>query len=227
MKFCSKCGTQLADGARFCPKCGASISAAPVGTPSAAGTATPAGAQGAASSFVQQVKATSAGTTQKIFAAIGVVIALLTLLPWMQVSYYIISGSYSIFDFISMIIKLNGYVSSSGYMSGTGDVMMVFNVITVILALFWAAAVVMLVVNCVKAFTNKKIMPEAFLVSGILAIVVIIAMFAVDAYVASQVASSLSSSFSTSGLFSATPWAWVVAIASFVAFFVHRQMMKA
>lgn len=225
MQFCSKCGTQLVDGARFCPKCGAQTNAAAGGSAPVDGPRVPPTGQGSAESFVHQAKSISADSVQKIFAVAGIVVALLTLLPWMQVSYYIISGSYSIFDFVNMVIKLNGYITSGGYSSGA-DAMMVFNVIAVILALFWAAAVVMLVINCVRAFTAKKIMPEAFLVSGILAAVVIVAMFAIDIYVTSQVSSSISASLSTTGLFSATPWAWITAIASFAAFFVHRGMVK-
>lgn len=30
MKFCNKCGAQLADEARFCPKCGKALGAAPI-----------------------------------------------------------------------------------------------------------------------------------------------------------------------------------------------------
>lgn len=222
MAFCPKCGSHLVESARFCPKCGA-----PAARPAAQSPApTPILSS---RSTTPSLTATLRGNLDKAFAVVGIVLALLSLLPWLQVGLLGFNMSYSIVGLPGDLGQLTNLATSS-YLSYTSmsEIQAATNIVWALVAV-WAIVVLLLAVNAVKAFRGHGSFPAAFLAMGIFAVAIIVAMFVLDGYVASQVSSMMGSysSLSTSGMISATPWAWITAICSIGAFIAYLRLKRA
>ena len=234
MSFCSKCGNQLLDNAKFCPKCGASVagrtvSPVPEKDPSQGGFTSSAASQNGAG--VGSLGAALGANTDQAFAIVGALLILFTFMPWLQAGLFGISLSYSLVGLPGALGQLQSLANTNAYLYTVANSEVFQYISLVVWALFacWAIAAGSLAVNAIRAFMGKSTSAVPFLVVGIFALAIIIALFIADGYVSSQVAAAMGSygnGFTTTGMISATPWAWVSAILGIAAFFVYRSLRK-
>lgn len=208
--FCPKCGAQIIEEATFCVECGwkvadrkASAGSAPHLTPSSVPPST--------TGYRKEPAAASAigggdsgSNRSKALGGVGIVLALLTFMPWISVNAYIVGDDYSLFDFVGLVMKLN---ESSGemlyFLAGSTRSLGSITAITVALAVMWVATVALLVVNAVRVFQNKESWPAAFAFAAALALSVLIVILGA--------ASTLGQA---SSVLSTTVWPWITLIAS-------------
>lgn len=234
MSFCSKCGAHLAENAKFCPRCGASVAGRTVSPMSEKGAS-----QGGFTPYsvpqhdpgVESLRAALGANTDKAFAIVGVLLILSSFMPWLQAGLFGISFSYSLAGLPGALGQLQSLANANAYLYtvSNSEVFQYVSLVVWVLFACWVVAAGSLAMSAIRAFMGKPVSAAPFLVIGIFALAIIIALFIADGYVSSQVATAMGSygnGFTTAGMISATPWTWVSAILGIASFFVYRSLRK-
>lgn len=226
--FCPKCGKNASDEARFCPACGHQFAQRKnagnpsVGFPQSAGNP---------HSDYQQSIATqprhAAGLFSdkvKVLAIVDILLIMATLVPWVSVNVYVYSQSFSLLDLATMIFRVNELGTSYfGTTFSSSDLAMWLTIVAVVIGVLWLATVVTLGVDAYERLKKGKGSVAAFAVALLCAVIVIICCFALDAAIVDQLGSYVSAA---AGIVSATPWAWVYAIATIACIVVQTTVPK-
>lgn len=170
--FCPRCGTDVPNGARFCPKCGNTFNTAPQ---QAVFQAAP--SMGGVSS-TSPVSLSGGNNIMRLIAVGVVVLAIIfAFLPWLDISMYSYSTSYSVFGFPELSSNLNnsaGVTSAIGsYSSSLGALIPGMDVVTnqansytamikscstmlIVTFALWLISLLAIVVGAVLMFVMRK-----------------------------------------------------------------------
>lgn len=189
--FCPQCGTDVPNSARFCPKCGNTFNAVPQQAfPQAASRM----------SGISSMSPVSLNGSINIMRLIAVGIAVLAIifafLPWLDISMYAHSVSYSVFGFPELSSNLSqsaGVTSAIGsYSSALGSLIPGMDAVTnqansytamikgasamlTAIFVFWLISLLATAVGAVLMFVTRKRNPIVFLVgTGLMALVCIV-----------------------------------------------------
>lgn len=205
--YCIKCGEELEEKTKFCPSCGTQITQDDTLSKSTAIIS---------KDTIYKVSATLSTSYKKISAIIGVILILLTFLPWLKLNIFFGLGEYTFFHTINMWVNAGGWDIS--YDLGW------FGLVLTIFVIFWIISIALLLTFCFKVYKGEKVVLDGFLVMGIFSCLVIVGMYLADLYAVSFISEYYG--VYSSGMFSTTPYPWIVAILSFATFGGYRYTEK-
>jgi len=203
--LCVKCGKDIDGAERFCSSCGTQIEKTNSSNKGSSSSTKP---------FSYKIGAIFGNAPDKISAVIGIVLILLTLLPWAKITYAGYTIEFTLIEIYNMwhgITNILPLEYSAMYLPST----------LFFFAMSWASVVLIILMTffCIRTFLGKKTSPVAFLVLGICSAIFIIVMYVIDFSATASASSSLE-------LFGTTFWPWIVALVSFSTFFAYRYTVK-
>ena len=221
MPFCSQCGKEMEATACFCPSCGASAgysASQPGSRVSSVSPAAPVGyrvVDAASSALAARTK-----SAKIVAGALNALLVVCAFMPWVNVSLYIWSDSFSMPALLDMANTVREWGSSLGGISSDVDGALAgLTVIIVGILAIWLGTVVVLIRDAYRYFTSK----EGFRCAGAAAMCALSVLFLLVVFALDQMVSS--SSGVPSGIVSATGWVWG-AIALSVAALIYPKVKE-